>query len=112
MDGREQAQLANLADGDGESRGDRLFRPVLGGQAFDRPPQVDRRHRCANDIFAHRPHPILVVRILDQNVDFGKANLDGDADAPGGSKTGEYSFGAFGEFTSGAHTVSRLFMRS
>ena len=38
VDGCEQAQLADLADGNCERGGDRLFGPVFGGEAFDRAP--------------------------------------------------------------------------
>ena len=43
VDGREQAQLADLAQGNRERGGDGLFRPVLGGEAFDGAPEVDGR---------------------------------------------------------------------
>ena len=71
------------ADGDG------LFGPVLGGEALDGAPEVDRGHGGADDVFAHRPHLVVVVGVFDQDVDLGEAESDGDADAPGAVGDGE-----------------------
>ena len=89
MDGREQPQLADLADGNGERGGDGLFGPVFRGEAFDGAPKVDRGHGRAHDVFAHRPHLVVVVGVFDQDVDFGEAEFDGDADTPGAVDDGE-----------------------
>jgi len=83
VDGRQQPQLADLADGDRQRGGDRLFRPVLGGEALDGAPEVDRSHGRAHDVFAHRPHLVVAVGVFDQDVDFGEAKFDGRADSPG-----------------------------
>ena len=77
MDGGQQPQLADLADGNGERGSDGLFRPVLGGKALDGAPEVDRGHGGAHDVFAHRPHLVVVVGVFDQDVDFGEAEFDG-----------------------------------
>src|SRR5208337_4556483 len=82
VDGRQQAQLADLAQGNRERGGDRLFGPVLGGEAFDRAPKVDGRDGGAHDILADRTHMVVVVGILDEDVDLLEADRDGDADAP------------------------------
>ena len=89
VDGREQPQLADLADGNGERGGDGLFGPVLGGEALDGAPEVDRGHGRADDVFAHRPHLVVVVGVFDQDVDLGEADLYGDADPPGAVGDGE-----------------------
>ena len=81
MDLGEETELADLADRNGEGGGDRLFGPVLRGEAFDGAPEVDGRHRRAHDVFAHRAHCVVFVRVLDQNVDLGKADVNRDARA-------------------------------
>ena len=45
VDVREQTELADLAQGNRERGGDRLFGPVLGGETFDGAPEVHSRHR-------------------------------------------------------------------
>ena len=75
MDSRKQPQLTDLADGNGERGGDGLFGPVLGGEAFDGAPEVDRGHGRAHDVFAHRPHLVALVGVFDQDVDLGEADL-------------------------------------
>ena len=41
MDVREETELADLAERNGECGGDGLFGPVLRGEAFDGAPEVD-----------------------------------------------------------------------
>src|SRR5580692_10926797 len=89
MDSREKTELTDLAHGNGERGRDRLFGPVLRGEAFDGAPEVDRGHRSADDVFAHRPHLVVVVRVFDQDVDLGKADLYGDSDPPRAVGDGE-----------------------
>jgi hypothetical protein len=72
-----------LAHGNGERGRDGLFGPVLGGEALDGAPEVDHGHGGADDVFAHRPHLVVVVGVFDQDVDLGEADLYGDADPPG-----------------------------
>src|SRR5208337_3257163 len=81
VDSRQQAQLADLAQGNRERAGDGLFRPVLGGETFDGAPQVHSRHRSADDILADRAHMVVVVGIFDEDINFREADRDGDADA-------------------------------
>ena len=71
------------ADGDG------LFGPVLRGEALDGAPEVDRGHRGADDVFAHRAHLVVVVGVFDQDVDLGEAEFDGEAHTPGAVDDGE-----------------------
>ena len=85
MDGRQQPQLTDLADGNGERGGDGVFRPVFRGEALDRAPEVHRGHRGADDVFAHRPHLVVVVGVFDQDVDFGESEFDGEC-APAGRR--------------------------
>ena len=91
MDGREQTQLADLADGNGERGGDGLFGPVLGGEALDGAPEVDGGHGGADDVFADRAHMVVVVGVFDEDVDLGEADLDGDADAPRAIGDGQFA---------------------
>src|SRR5208337_4275754 len=81
VDVREQAQLADLAQGNRERGGDGFFGPVLGGETFDRAPEVDARYGGAHDVLADRTHMVVVVGILDEDVDLGEADHDRDADA-------------------------------
>ena len=83
MDSRQQPQLADLADRNDERRSDGLFGPVFGGEALDGAPEVDRGHGGAYDVFAHRPHLVVVIGVLDQHVDFGEAEFDGRAERAG-----------------------------
>ena len=89
MDSRKETELADLADGNGESGRDGLFGPVLGGEALDGAPEVDRGHGGAHDVFAHRPHLVALVGVFDQDVDLGEADLYRHADAPGAVGDGE-----------------------
>jgi hypothetical protein len=71
--------------------GDGLFGPVLGGEALDGAPEVDRGHGGAYDVFAHRPHLVVVVGVFDQHVDFAEAGFDGRAEAPGAVGDGQFA---------------------
>ena len=73
VDSREKTELADLADGNGERGGDRLFGPVLGNEAFDGAPQIDTRHRSAHHVFADRPHLVILIGIFDEDVDLFEA---------------------------------------
>ena len=79
-DGRQQPQLADLADRNCERGSDGLFGPVLGGEALDGAPEVDRGHGGAYNVFAHRPHLVVVIGFFDQDVDVGEPEFDGGAD--------------------------------
>ena len=89
MDGREQTELADLADGNCERGGDGVFGPVFGGEAFDRAPKVDGGHRRADHVFAHRAHMVFVVGVFDQDVDLGESEFDGETDTPVAVDDGE-----------------------
>src|ERR1700733_4230814 len=89
MDSRKKTELTNLADGNGEGGRDGLFGPVLGGEALDGAPEVDRGHGRPHDVFAHRPHLVALVGVFDQDVDLGEADLYRDADPPGAVGDGE-----------------------
>jgi hypothetical protein len=89
VDGRQQPQLADLADRNGERGRDGLFGPVFGGEAFYGAPEVNHGHWGAYDVFAHRPHLVVIVGVFDQDVDFGEADLYGDADPPRAVGDGE-----------------------
>ena len=82
MDGGEETELADLAQGNGERGRDGLFRPVLGGEAFDRPPKVDRGHGRADHIFAHSAHVVEAVGLCDDDVDLGESEFDGETHTP------------------------------
>ena len=81
--GREQTKLADLAHGDSERGGDGFLGPVLGRQAFDGAPEIDRRHGSAHDIFADRAHVIVLAGIFAEDVDLLEARIDRKADAAG-----------------------------
>jgi hypothetical protein len=68
---------------DRERGGDRLFRPVLGGEAFDGAPEIDGRHGSAHDVFADRAHVVNLIGIFDEDVDLLEASIDRKADATG-----------------------------
>ena len=45
----------------------------------------------AHYVFAHRPHLVVVIGVFDQDVDFGEAEFDGRADAPGAVGEGQFA---------------------
>ena len=79
MDVGEQPELADLAERNRERVSDRVFCPVFRSEAFDRPPEVDGGHRGACHVFDDAAHWVMIVWIFDQDVDFGEAELDGEA---------------------------------
>ena len=89
VDGREKTELTDLAHGNGERGRDGLFGPVLRGEALDGAPEVDRGHRSADDVFAHRPHVVELVGVFDQDVDLGEAEFYGETHTPGAVDYGE-----------------------
>ena len=60
-------------------------------KTLDGAPEVDRGHGGAYDVFAHRPHLVVVVRVFDQDVDLRKADLYGDADPPRAVRDGGFA---------------------
>ena len=83
MDSRKKTELTNLADGNGEGGRDGLFGPVLGGEALDGAPEVDRGHGGPDDVFAHRPHLVVLVGVFDQDVDLGESEFYGETHTAG-----------------------------
>jgi hypothetical protein len=83
MDGRQQPQLTDLAHGNGERGRDGVFGPVLGGKTLNGAPEVDRGHRSADHVLAHRAHVVEVVGVFHQDVDLAEAEFDGETHTPG-----------------------------
>jgi hypothetical protein len=83
MDGCEQPELADLAEGNRERGADRLFCPVLGGEALDGTPEVDGGHGRPGDIFGDRAHVVEAVGLCDDDVDLGQSEFDGETHTPG-----------------------------
>jgi hypothetical protein len=89
VDRCEEAELADLTDGNRKRGGDRLFCPVFRGKGLDRAPEVHRGHRSPDHVFAHRAHVVEVVGVFDQDVDLGETEFDGEPHAPGAVDDGE-----------------------
>jgi hypothetical protein len=82
MDSRKKTELTDLAHGNGERGRDGLFGPVFRGEALDGAPEVDHGHGGAHDVFAHRPHLVVLVGVFDQDVDLGESEFDGETHTP------------------------------
>ena len=83
MDSREQTQLTDLADRNGEA--DAMASSVQFSEA--RLSMERQRSTVAigarDDVFAHRPHLVALVGVFDQDVDLGEADLYGECGPAG-----------------------------
>ncbi|MNI34169.1 hypothetical protein D3C73_881520 [compost metagenome] len=78
----QQAQFADLANGQGKSDGNHFFCPAEGDEPLDTAPLVDRVQRFAHAVFDHRAHgPVVVRGVDDEDLDFLQASGDREADA-------------------------------
>ena len=67
----------------------RFLRPVLRGEIFDGPPEIDGRHRRAHDVFGDGAHVVERIGRFDEDRHLLELVGDGAADAAAAGDDGE-----------------------
>ena len=97
MDVSKEPELADLSERHGEGCRDRFLRPVLRGEIFDGPPEIDGRHRRAHDVFGDGAHVVERIGRFDEDRHLLELVGDGALDAAAARDDGEGPVLLFGE---------------